>query len=70
MYVFPNFKTKKALKEAVLEGRKVSVYQPNNIFGVVVPQSGIICVEGPHHPEPHKWYATVWIENGLVVKVK
>jgi hypothetical protein len=27
-------------------------------------------VEGPHFPQPHKWYAQVVVENGIVVKVK
>ena len=27
-------------------------------------------VEGPHYPEPHKWYATATLdEDGAVVKV-
>lgn len=66
-YVDPNFKTKKALKQAVTEGKHVSVYQPG--IGDV-PRDGSICVEGPHYPEPHRWYAQVILENGKVVKVK
>ncbi len=27
-------------------------------------------VEGPHYPEPHRWYAQVFMENGIVTKVK
>lgn len=50
----------------------VTIYQPNDMFGN--PQakpdySGKACVEGPHYPEPHRWYATVTVENGEVVKV-
>lgn len=65
-YVSPNFKTKKALKEAVKAGQEVTVFQPG--IGTV-PTNGNICVEGPHYPEPHKWYAGVTIENGRVTKV-
>jgi hypothetical protein len=27
-------------------------------------------VEGPHYPEPHKWYAEVEVKDYIVVKVK
>ena len=68
-YVDPNFKTKKALKEAVLAGKYVSVFQPGP-FGGNVPQNGTTAVEGPHYPAAHSWYAQVTIEDGRVVKVK
>lgn len=65
-YVSPNFKTKKAFKEAVKEGRPVKLFEPK--IGTI-PENGIVCVEGPHFPEPHKWYANVTIENGKITKV-
>lgn len=65
-YVSPNFKTKKALKEALAEGRNVDVYQPG--MGSV-PQDGRIALEGPHYPQPHTWYATGTMQNGQLVKV-
>ena len=67
MYVSPNFKTKKALKEAVAKGDRVTVYEPG--LGTA-PVNGKGCVEGPHYPEMHRWYAEVDISNGLVTKVK
>lgn len=71
MYVSPNFKTKKALREAVAAGKHVIIFQPNDMFGNGSPSEGKgIAVEGPHYPEPHKWYAQVDVENGVVVKVK
>lgn len=69
MYTNTNFKTKKALKEAVASGQRVKVYQPGP-FGGNMPTTGKVSLEGPHYPEPHKWYAEAWLENGLVVKVK
>lgn len=66
-YTDRNFKTKKALKEAVASGQQVTVYQPG--LGDV-PKNGSICLEGPHYPAPHTWYATATLENGLVTKVK
>lgn len=68
MYTTINFKSKKALKEAVAAGQKVGIFQPGP-FGGNEPANGKVCLEGPHYPEPHKWYATATIENGYVVKV-
>jgi len=68
MYTIENFKTKKALKEAVKRGDSVEVYQPGP-FGDNVPRCGSVALEGPHYPEPHRWYASATLENGLVVKV-
>lgn len=32
--------------------------------------TGTVYLEGPHYPQPHKWYATAVMENGIVKKVK
>lgn len=69
MYTVTNFKSKKALKEAVAAGKQVRVFQPGP-FGGNEPKNGKIVIEGPHYPEPHKFYAECWLENGIVVKVK
>lgn len=68
MYVSPNFKTKKAFREAVEAGHPVSLYEPGLSFGV--PANGNVAVEGPHYPQPHTWYATVTLSAGKVVKVR
>lgn len=89
MYASPNFKTKKALKEAVIayqellslgeEGFKakypetklpkpVTFFQPG--MGPPAPKDGTCAVEGPHYPEPHRWYATVTFKDGRAVSVK
>ena len=70
MYTTKNFRTKKALKEAVASGAKVTVYQPNgDMFGKEPPKNGTVSVEGPHYPEPHRWYAQVTLTDGVVTKV-
>lgn len=69
MYTYENFKTKKALKEAVANGEKIAIYQPGP-FGGDDPEEGTFCVEGPHYPEPHRWYATVEVKDGYIVKVR
>jgi len=62
-----NFKTKKALKEAVAEGKQVTLRAP----GRGQPRTdGTEYVEGPWYPEPHRWYAQVQMKDGVVVKVK
>lgn len=67
MYVNPNFKTKKALKDAVASGQTVRVFSPGPF---PAKQNGSESVEGPHYPQPHRWYASVEVKDGEVVKVK
>ena len=67
-YVNPNFKTKKALKEAVKNGETVTVFNPG--LGGPIPPNSTQCIEGPHYPQPHNWYAEVTVQDGKVVKVK
>lgn len=65
-YTATNFKTKKALKEAVKAGEKVRVqpglYEDN--------RQGTVYLEGPHSPAPHSWYAEARVSDGIVVSVK
>ena len=66
MYVHPNFKSKKALKEAVANGEEVAVFSPGPF---PAPTDGETSVEGPHYPAAHSWYARVRIVGGKVTKV-
>lgn len=68
MYTDKNFQTKKQLKEAIAKGEKIGVFQPGP-FGNGVPVSGPVTLEGPHYPQPHKWYATGILQNGYLIKV-
>jgi hypothetical protein len=68
-YGNPNCRTKKELKERVERGERVTVFEPGPGIGAV-PANGTAAVEGPHYPEPHRWYAQVIIKNGRVVKVR
>lgn len=65
-YVSPNFRSKKALREAVKVSKRVTVFSPGPF---PVASEGKVAVEGPHYPEPHRWYATVIVKNGQVLKV-
>ena len=67
MYTDINFKTKKALKEAVKSGKQITVYQPGGIFPS--QKNGEVTLEGPHFPQPHRWYARALIKDGIIIKV-
>jgi len=67
-YTEQNFQTKKALKEALARGEKIRCFQP--MLGPSLTEyTGSVSLEGPHYPQPHKWYAQAILENGLVTKV-
>ena len=68
MYTIKNFPTKKALKDAIKSGVHVGYYQPGP-FGGNEPLDGRLLVEGPHYPQPHRWYAMVEARDGKIVKV-
>ena len=67
-YVNPDYKSKKEFKLAVEAGKRHETYNPSGMFPTV--QNGTDVVEGPHYPKPHRWYASVVVEDGIVVKVK
>ena len=67
MYASRNFKTKKALRDAVKAGEEVTIFSP----GPYPPkENGMEYLEGPWYPAPHTWYAQVEMKDGKVVKVK
>jgi hypothetical protein len=67
-YIDPNYKSKKEFIAAVKSGIKHQTYNPSGMFPT--PQEGNDVIEGPHYPQPHKWYAQVKVENGIVVSAK
>jgi hypothetical protein len=69
MYTHTNYKTKKALKDAIARGEIVTYFQPGP-FGGNEPRDGTFALEGPHYPEPHRWYATAIAKDGRIVSVK
>lgn len=64
-YTITNFKTKKEFKAAVASGHPVRVAQ--GMLGSV--RNGTEWIEGPHAPEPHRWYAEVEVKDGIITKV-
>lgn len=72
MYVSPNFTTKKQLKDAVNNHSLGGVMAPITVFSpgpFPCPENGVVAVEGPHYPMPHRWYAQVEVKDSVVVKV-
>jgi hypothetical protein len=73
MYTTRNFKSKKEIKAAIAAGEKLTIFQPNDMFGNPKASptfSGSATLEGPHCPQPHKWYATAQIKDGYIVSIK
>jgi hypothetical protein len=66
MYTDINFKSKKDLKAAVAAGKQVTCYSPGPF---PCATEGRITLEGPHYPEPHRWYATAILKDGVIIKV-
>ena len=64
-YVSPNYKTKKLLKEALVAGKFVEVFQPG--LGTI-PENGTVSLEGPHYR--HRWYVTGVMIDGRLVSVQ
>jgi len=64
-YILGNPKTKKAAKELVKQGG-ASCFEPG--LGDI-PYNGTVYIEGPHYPQPHKWYGKVTIVNGKITKL-
>ena len=78
-YTVTNFKTKKALKEAVKTWETDSKVAANRRGAVRCYQPGLgpdlsnftgkVSLEGPHYPAAHTWYAQAELVDGVVVKV-
>jgi len=47
---------------------QVYAYQPGS-FGPDL-SDGEHCIEGPHYPKPHRWYATAVVKNGIIKSVR
>jgi hypothetical protein len=47
----------------------VTYFQPGP-FGGNEPRDGVLYFEGPHYPQPHRWYTQAIAKDGVIVKVK
>lgn len=67
MYTKFNYRTKKALREAVKSGETPQLMAAGPFDDP--HKTGQAHVEGPHFPEAHVWYAYVECVEGKIVKV-
>lgn len=65
-YVHPDYPSKAALKRAIADGTRVTVYATGLER---IPLTGTVSLEGPHSPKPHSWYGVGKMENGRLVSV-
>ena len=63
-HIEPDFKTKKAFKEAIKAGKNVYVYSPGMF---PCKTDGIEYVEAPSNY--HTWYSRVEIKDSRIIKV-
>lgn len=68
-YTTINFKTKKAVKEAIAAQETVTCFQPG-LGPDLTNYSGSVSLEGPHYPQPHKWYGAGQMVDGQLVSIK
>ena len=68
-YTSINFKTKKQIKEALAQGREIRCYNPG-LGPNLANFTGDVFLEGPHYPQPHKWYAQGRMVDGKLVSVR
>lgn len=73
-YTDTNFKTKKALKEAVKTSEVTVWSRAASLYGMggnsakeSFTKPVKIYLEGPHYPAPHTWYASAMIQNGIIM---
>ena len=67
-YIVGNPKTKKAAKELVKQGQ-AKAFEPGLAISEP-PRNGVIYIEGPHFPQPHRWYAKATIVDGVITKLE
>jgi hypothetical protein len=68
MYTLKNYKTKKELMSDLKAGAVIDTFQPGGLFPAKT--EGSVCLEGPHYPLPHKWYATATLKDGKILTCK
>lgn len=72
-YISGNPPNKRTLKEWVADpNHRVRIMPGVSIVDTPEERpdfTGTAFIEGPHYPQPHRWYAKVQVTDGLVTKV-
>lgn len=66
-YIRSNPKSRAALVRSIEAGGVEFAFQPGPFGPDLV--DGQHCAEGPHFPQPHRWYATIVTRRGVVIDV-
>lgn len=67
MYTTVNYQSKKALRDDIKAGKAVTYFSPGPF---PAPADGTVYLEGPHYPQPHRWYAKATAKAGVIISVK
>lgn len=67
-YVTQNFRTKRDLKLALIQGILVRC-EDQTPMGKVMIRDGSVTLSGPWAPAPHTWYATGVVEGGYLIQI-
>lgn len=68
-YVYPDFVSKKAFKDAWKEGKPLDIVPTEGYEASTTKLTRTIAVGGPHYPAPHRWFASVKLQDGKVVSI-
>lgn len=68
-YVSGNPKSKAEIKRGLKEGKTYRVFYPG--IGSLPEGGGVVYLEGPHYPKPHRWYAQGTVDaDGKLLTIK
>ena len=67
MYTVKNYRSKAEIKRDLAAGKIIEIMP---VGQYPVPTDGPISLEGPHYPEPHRWYAQGMMKNGHLISIK
>ena len=69
-YITCNPRTKKQVKQELKDGKRLEVYQLTPYGRMDVIDQEKVYLEGPHYPEPHRWYGVAKVKAGVIVSFK
>lgn len=69
VYLYPNLKSKKAFRDALIAGKTITA-ERQTPWGAESVKEGSVTFSGPHYPEPHRFYGAAVVSGGRVVSVK
>jgi len=65
-YTVKNYKTAKELKADFTAGVMIKVFEPGPF---PLSYNGVVYLEGPHYPQPHRWYLAAKLRDGVISEI-